>query len=233
MRRRKEKQIGDWKKPPACGVGALAFAAVLALQLALPEEADARDQEAETFVSNLITSLLDLRKEKAGLDRENALRDRLLESVAFRKLAPFILGPYARKMSKDSRKAYLDLLPEFVTKVYLRRLLLYEGDPIVKIKSSTKKGARNREAIVSSTVKIKGWDEPLPVEWWLWRGANAQYRVFDIGVQGFWIVQQQKAEFTSFLRKNRGNFDKLLERMREQIAKSDAGTLTTAPLIPQ
>ncbi len=213
----------------------LAASLALALLAGSPAAAES-DQEAESFIRSLAEKILRLREDKAGEAREKVLMELLVKNISLSRVSRFILGPYARDMDKETRKAYKELLPEFVSKVYVRRLLTYEGEVSLEVTKSVRKGRRGREAIVYSMATVENFDEPIQIQWWLLRDREGSYKLFDINLNGFWAAQWQRAEFVSQLRKSNGDFAQLMATMRAQIggaaAPSPPGVSAPPPAAP-
>ena len=51
------------------------------------------------------------------------------------------------------------------------------------------------------------------------KNKNGDYKIFDIRVIGVWMAQEQRSTFTSFLSKNNGNIDKLMDRLKKTIGR--------------
>ena len=144
------------------------------------------------------------------------------KSSSFSKLSIFQPNKYKFKKSctlsiKNAPKVdykNIKLLKRFVSEIYSIRLASFpSGD--FSILGSTDTG---RSGIIVKTL-IQFLDDPNPtkIDWRIIKNKNGDFKIFDIRVIGVWMAQEQRSTFTSFLSKNNGNIDKLMDRLRKQL----------------
>ena len=137
-----------------------------------------------------------------------------LSNLAVREISLFVLGPYRRNLTSDQKEEYIKLIKRFVSEIYSIRLASFpSGD--FSVLSSTDTG---RSGIIVKTL-IQFLDDPNPtkIDWRIIKNKNGDFKIFDIRVIGVWMAQEQRSTFTSFLSKNNGNIDKLMDRLRKQL----------------
>ena len=137
-----------------------------------------------------------------------------LSNLAVREISLFVLGPYRRSLTSDQREEYIKLIKRFVSEIYSIRLASFpSGDFSVVGSNDT-----GRSGIIVKTL-IQFLDDPNPtkIDWRIIKNKNGDYKIFDIRVIGVWMAQEQRSTFTSFLSKNNGNIDKLMDRLRKQL----------------
>ena len=181
----------------------------------------AEDAAAEKYVEGLIATAIQVLSDAETSDeRKQAIfEDFLIENVDMKRLPAFLLGQYARLPTDEEKADYLNLLQEFMTRIYVVRLQEYTDDTIVITGSRSRK--EGREVVVTGTIQLPDRAQPLSLDWWLLRreqdDGSSEFRVFDVRVAGIWLAQEQRSGFVSVIRNNQGSFDALLQHLRKQI----------------
>lgn len=198
------------------------LAAPLLLCLALgATPAQATADEAIAFVETVSEKAIAIISDKAASteEREAAFRTLLDENADMDRIAAFALGQYRRTPDEAQRAEYRELVENFIVKVYVTRLTDYNDEKLTIL------GARERgeeQAIVQSEIRFTNGREPVSVDWWLVK-MDGGYKIFDVNVVGVWLAQEQRSAFVSVIRNNGGNFDALLQHLRTQIGRVEAG----------
>lgn len=206
------------------------FASVLLMAVFAFAQPARADEAAEAFVGNLGENAIAIlsNEDLTAQQTEDGFRTLLLGAMDIRRVGLFALGQYARLPSKEERDIYFDLLGEFIVKVYLGRLSGYTDQQFVVV-SSAEKGRKGREVIVDSHIEFGDGREALNVDWWLLRGKDGSFKVFDVNVAGIWMAQEQRGVFSSHIRNNGGKFEALLAHLRLQVDAEDSSAVTAAP----
>lgn len=208
--------------PPVSALRHLATPIVFALAILsasfsaiLPASADT-DEAAKAFVEDVSTRAIAIISDKSSsiTERETAFSALLDETADMKKIAGFALGQYARLPTPEQKAEYLKLVHQFVVKVYVTRLSDYNNEKLV-ITSAKPKGSN--QAIVESQINFTNGREPVKVTWWLVKGADGGYKIFDVNVVGIWLAQEQRSSFTSVIANHGDKFDALLNHLRQQI----------------
>ena len=205
------------------GLAAFLIAAILSMSASLTVATAARaDEAAEAYVAGLGSEAIGIfGEDNVSSEEERAkFRTLLLDALDIRRVGLFAIGQYARLPSEDQRETYFDLLAEFIVEVYYGRLSGYSNE-IFEVTGSQEKGDKGREVIVRSQIRFADSRDPLAVQWWLIRGKDGGFRVFDVNVAGIWMAQEQRGTFTSQIRNNGGCFEALLDHLRRQIDSED------------
>jgi phospholipid transport system substrate-binding protein len=134
------------------------------------------------------------------------------------KIAGFALGQYIRLPTPEQKTEYLGLVRDFVVKVYVTRLSDYHNEKLV-ITGSKAKG--DNQAIVDSQINFTNGREPVKVTWWLVKDGSGAYKIFDVNVVGIWLAQEQRSSFTSVIANHGGDFNALLEHLKQQVAAAE------------
>lgn len=181
----------------------------------------AEDAAAEKYVEDLVATAVEILSDSDISDghRQATFEDFLNENVDMKRLPAFLLGQYARLPNDEQKHDYLNLLREFMTRIYIVRLQQYTDDDISVVGSRSKN--KGREVIVTGTIQLPKREQPLSLDWWLLRqeqdDGTSKFRIFDVRVAGIWLAQEQRSGFVSVIRNNQGSFDALLQHLRKQI----------------
>ena len=178
--------------------------------------ADFKVLSPEEYVGLIAQETLDVLGDKKSNSDEKIknITSIFLSNLAVREISLFVLGPYRRNLASDQREEYIKLIKRFVSEIYSIRLASFpSGD--FSILGSTDTG---RSGIIVKTL-IQFLDDPNPtkIDWRIIKNKNGDFKIFDIRVIGVWMAQEQRSTFTSFLSKNNGNIDKLMDRLRKQL----------------
>ena len=178
--------------------------------------ADFKALSPEEYVGLIAQDTLDVLEDKKSNSDEKIknITSIFLSNLAVREISLFVLGPYRRNLTSDQREEYIKLIKRFVSEIYSIRLASFpSGDFSVVGSNDT-----GRSGIIVKTL-IQFLDDPNPtkIDWRIIKNKNGDYKIFDIRVIGVWMAQEQRSTFTSFLSKNNGNIDKLMDRLRKQL----------------
>ena len=178
--------------------------------------ADFKALSPEEYVGLIAQETLDVLEDKKSNSDEKIknITSIFLSNLAVREISLFVLGPYRRNLTSDQREEYIKLIKRFVSEIYSIRLASFpSGDFSVVGSNDT-----GRSGIIVKTL-IQFLDDPNPtkIDWRIIKNKNGDFKIFDIRVIGVWMAQEQRSTFTSFLSKNNGNIDKLMDRLRKQL----------------
>lgn len=198
---------------------AVAFALAIGC-LTFSTAAFASDQAAEAFVNDIATRAIAIISDKSADNkaRQVAFGKMLDENADMQKIAAFALGQYVRLPTPEQKAEYLDLVRNFVVKVYVTRLSDYHNEKLAITGSQTK---GSNQAIVNSQINFTNGREPVKVTWWLIKKPDGSYKIFDVNVVGIWLAQEQRSTFTSVIANHDGKFSALLDHLKSQITVAD------------
>jgi len=196
---------------------ALCMALVASVAQATASTGDA----ARAFVEDVSKRAIDIISDKnaSKAEREAQFAKLLDETADMERIAAFALGQYLRTPTPEQKAEYLSLVKTFIVKVYVTRLSDYNDEKLDILSAKTK---GDKQAIVQSEIKFTNGREPVTVDWWLIRN-DGDFKIFDVNVVGIWLAQEQRSTFTSVIRNNGGDFNALLDHLRKQINKAEAG----------
>ncbi len=175
----------------------------------------ANNDDASLWVENIGKSALSILGEQNITDdkKEILLEEIFIKNLDIRRISLFVLGPYRKGLDKESSGKYFKSIEDFISKVYSKRLLSYPSGNIQIIKNENK-GKRGN--IVYSSIQFNDRPKPISIDWWVIKNRSGINKVFDMRISGIWMAQEQRSTFTSFLSKNDGDINKLIERLNVQ-----------------
>jgi phospholipid transport system substrate-binding protein len=196
---------------------------VAAATFSAPSRAEG-DPGAQQFVSEMATQAIQIVNDssinRAG--REAKFSDLLLKDADIQRIGAFCLGQYLHAATGSQTKEYLTLIQNFIVKVYVARLTGSPNDKFVVLGSVPKSA---NQVIVQSRMIFADGSQPADVSWWLLKTEDGRFKIFDVNVAGVWLAQEQRDAFTSVISRHNGDVGALLDHLRAQIAKADAGEL--------
>ena len=179
---------------------------------------DSRILSPEGYVTYIAQQTLDVlgNKNKSSDEKVDNITDIFLSNLAVREISLFVLGPYRRNLDAEQKTKYINLIKRFVSEIYSIRLASFpSGD--FSILNSTDNGRSG--IIVKTSIQFSDDPNPTKIDWRLIKKQDGDFKIFDIRVVGIWMAQEQRSTFTSFLSKNNGNIDKLMDRLEKQLNK--------------
>ena len=177
---------------------------------------DSKILSPKDYVTYIAQETLDVlgNKNKSTDEKVENITNIFLSNLAVREISLFVLGPYRRNLDSVQKTEYINLIKRFVSEIYSIRLASFpSGD--FSILNSTDNGRSG--IIVKTSIQFLNDPNPTKIDWRLIKKQDGNFKIFDIRVVGIWMAQEQRSTFTSFLSKNNGNIDKLMDRLEEQL----------------
>ena len=179
---------------------------------------DSKILSPKDYVTYIAQETLDVlgNKNKSTDEKVENITNIFLSNLAVREISLFVLGPYRRNLDSVQKTEYINLVKRFISEIYSIRLASFpSGD--FSILSSTDNGRSG--IIVKTSIQFLNDPNPTKIDWRLIKKQDGNFKIFDIRVVGIWMAQEQRSTFTSFLSKNNGNIDKLMDRLKKQLSK--------------
>jgi len=179
---------------------------------------DSKILSPEDYITYISQETLDVlgNKNKSTDEKVENITNIFLSNLAVREISLFVLGPYRRNLDSVQKTKYINLIKRFISEIYSIRLASFpSGD--FSILSSTDNGRSG--IIVKTSIQFLNDPNPTKIDWRLIKKQDGNFKIFDIRVVGIWMAQEQRSTFTSFLSKNNGNIDKLMDRLEKQLSK--------------
>lgn len=199
------------------GCGRRAFMAGAALALVWPPGAARAGGPVADFIERLgeeaISGLAG--ESVTGAQREARFRKLLRENFDIQRIARFSLGRYARRISREQMKEFTALFEDMTVLTYAEMFESYAGQKLVVKKSIGAPG--DKYIVVITEIRLPNGGQPIRLDWQVHVSGN-QYAVVDIRVEGASMAVAQRAEFKSFLDKNKGDMATLMDALRSRVA---------------
>jgi phospholipid transport system substrate-binding protein len=160
---------------------------------------------AENFVETVGNRVL----AAARAGSVSQFRSLLQANAAISTIAIFSLGPYRKKLPAARKREYYNLVAKNISRVFAAHSKKLAARKLTITSSRTK----GRSTIVKTRVTYSS-GKTSNVTWRL-VNRGGSYKIFDVNVQGIWLANTQKTDFTSLLRRNNGNIDALFSYLRK------------------
>ena len=192
------------------------LAAGLALVLVSPwaaPETRAAPADAGSFVSNLGKRAIRELTPKDISDAERVKRMRALLAEAFdvKAISKFVLGIYWRRTTEDQRAEFLKLYETVVSHSYAGLFKKYSGETFEVIRQVSVAGGGS---IVYGRIKRMN-GPPVAIELQVVKKSGT-YKAVDIKIEGVSMPLTHRKEYSSVIRRNRGNVAGLLSVLRKR-----------------
>ncbi len=200
-----------------------AFGCLLALTLFTPSpfsSANAADDGPGAFVTRLgnktIANMTDVSLSES--DRENQFRGLLREGFAVDTIGQFVLGKYRRTASAETVNEFIHVFEEYIVSLYAKQFSRYGGEKFVveKVVATT----RSSDSMVMTKIIPTDGGEAMRVDFQV-RNFGNTFKILDVRVEGVSMVLAERDEFTSFIAKNGGRVEALIDTLRQRTAAPD------------
>lgn len=151
----------------------------------------------------------------SSTERETRFRAILEESFDVARIGRFVLGRYARKVTKEQMAEFIQLYEDVVVLTYAHLFASYAGQGF-KIKREVGDPG-DRYKMVLTEIQPGDGKPPVRLDWQVKVNGDS-YAVVDIRVEGASMAITQREEYTAVLNKSGGDIPNLLARLR---AKAD------------
>ncbi len=193
------------------------LAAGLALVLVGPwaaPEVQAAPADAKSFVAHIgeraIRELTP--KDISDAERVKRMRALLAETFDVKAISKFVLGIYWRRTTEDQRAEFLKLYKTVVSHSYAGLFKKYTGETFEVIRQVSVAGGGS---IVYGRIKRMN-GPPVAVELQVVKYSSGTYKVVDIKIEGVSMPLTHRKEYSSVIRRNRGNVAGLLNVLRKK-----------------
>ena len=184
---------------------------ILGALLIFPLSAGASSPEA--FVSETGARVLSSLGEE-GLDSaEHTRRFRgfLNEVLDLPAITRFVLGRYWRTASGEERSEFSSLFEKYLVQAYANRFRDLGDKKLAVLRSEELTGG---QTLVISEIEAEG-SPPVRVNWRI-RGADQEFKITDVLVEGVSMSVTQRDEFASVIARSGGRIDGLLRVLRKK-----------------
>lgn len=198
----------------------LAVVAGFLVTLAAPSRA--AEQDPKAFVDRLANDAMNVMTIKSLSDQERAQRFRTIfvGSVDMPEIGKFVLGRYWRATTTTAQQQqdFLKAFEEILVLTWSTRFKDYAGGFQHEVVGVNPDGSNGM--LVESLIK-RDKQDPIILMWRL-RGAEGNYKVVDLAVEGAWMAITYRSEYASVMQNNGGRMESLLATMQKKIAQLQA-----------
>lgn len=201
----------------------LCLAAFTLALVALSPALRAEPVAADSFVRQLSGEMLDaLKADKASqtgeVGRIRALVDaKVMPNVNFQRMTASAVGPQWRSANPDQQKRMLEVFKSLLVNTYAGALTQVK-DQTINVKP-LRGNADQTELVVRTEVRGKG--DAIQLDYRLEK-AGESWKIYDINVGGFWLVDAYKGQFAKDLAN--GGIDALINALAEKSKSMAAST---------
>ena len=170
---------------------------------------------ADAFVRRIATEVIDEVRADKAIQAGDVARIRLLVDakvmphVNFDRMTAMSVGPQWRSATPEQRKRMLEEFKTLLINTYSGALTQVKDQTVVV--KPLRAGATDGDLIVRTEVRGKG--EPVQLDYRVEK-AGEGWRIYDVNVGGFWIVEAYKGQFAKDL--SAGGIDALINRLAEK-----------------
>jgi phospholipid transport system substrate-binding protein len=140
--------------------------------------------------------------------RRQKIRDIVLQSFDFGRMAQSSLGRYWRRISPEEREAFTVRFQRLIENTYIAKLETYTNEQVVYL-NEQRKTKKSREYAKVQTQIITADGTEIPIAYMMYRQGSEPWLVFDINIEGVSMVNNYRSQFSEFL--GQKSFTQLLE----------------------
>ena len=185
--------------------------------LAAAGSADAQDKDPGSFLVALSQqAIAELSDQTIGEpERQQRFRDLLESNFDMRAIGRFVLGVYARSTDPSDQAAFLATFKEVLAQRFLPYFRDYRGEAFAV--DAVKPDPTNPKlSLVISNITLESGNL-LPVGWRI-RRADGGFTIIDVVAEGVSMAITYRAEYTSVLKRTKGDLPGLTAELRAKIA---------------
>jgi len=171
--------------------------------------------EAETFVQASIERGYRIlnNKDLGANDRQMQFREFLNSITDTKRVALFTLGTYARSASETDSDKFFAAYDEFAAAMYQGYFDWYTGQNMRVVNSVVRS---QDDVVVYADVMGPNGTPQFKIGFRVRKDAAQKNIVTDFQFEGVWLVLNQRADFTSFLQQNKGDFASLSTELQKR-----------------
>ena len=140
-------------------------------------------------------------------------RQMLRDTFDLATIGRFVIGRNWNTASVPQQQDYMNLFEALVVKTYSDRFALYTGEGF-RVRNVRPEG--ERDFIIASEITHPDGSQPTSVDWRV-RQKGDKFGIIDVVVEGVSMSVTQRQEYAAVIQRNGGNFDGLLDVMRQRL----------------
>jgi len=180
----------------------------------------ATEKEAIDFVNDLAARAIEITKSSTLSDhaKEEKLTNIFLKAVDTRFIAKFALAKYWRTITPVQQDTYANLYSQYLVGMYVPNFRKYTGN-VVTVTNA--KEVRENDYIVQTVLGSGTNEQNIQISYMMKKAPNGieKFKIYDIIAEGVSLITTQRDEIGSIMTDNNGNFDNLLELLKQKTAQ--------------
>jgi phospholipid transport system substrate-binding protein len=187
----------------------------VALALAAVSPLRAEPMTADAFIRQVSNDVIDSVKADKAIQagdtgRIRALVDaKVMPSVNFPRMTASAVGPQWRSATADQQTRMIEEFKSLLVSTYSGALTQVKDQSVVV--KPLRAGPEQTELVVRTEVRGRG--DPIQLDYRVEKAGDA-WRIYDVNVGGFWLVDAYKGQFAKDL--SSGGLDALITRLAEK-----------------
>lgn len=189
------------------------FAIVLAVVLApVPASAQTSPASAQSFINDNVQKGITILNNKSlsAADRRGQFETLLLSITDLDRAAAFTLGSYKSNASAADVVAFTTEFRSYAVAVYQSYFARYAGQTL-QINGATQHASGD---VIVSTQLISPHEAPQPIDFRV-MDMNGKPMIVDFSVEGVWLAQEERDQFTAFLGQHAGSVSALTDHLKQ------------------
>jgi len=170
--------------------------------------------DPSTLVETVATRVSEIVKTKTGADREAAIRQVLRDDFDLPYMGRMALGAHWNQASAEQKARFLAAVETSEARAYSARLGQYAAGSLIVDKVIAR---TNGEWTVDSRLNLAN-GQPIKLEWQVHDSGHGP-RIADVKVAGVSLFLTRRADFDSFIQKNGGTVEPLVEELEARVSR--------------
>lgn len=201
------------------GRALIATAAAASMLLALPgaiaPASAAAADEAKSFLQDLADRTISTlnQKQLSQQERIDAFRNLFSQGFDVRSIGQFVAGRSWSRATEPQKVAYLQAFEDVTILTWALRFDQYAGE-----KLAIDRVREDGKAVLLESSIVRPGKDSIRVDWRVEKGPNG-WKILDIVAGGTSLAIAQRADYTSVIQQNNGEFDGLIKALREKRQK--------------
>jgi|GEM_PF-5221568 len=179
--------------------------------MAVPTKASVKDYV--TLLSDKV--ILALKNNENNLEgRQEAFEKIFLDAADVSRIARFVAASAWKQSSEVDQKEYVNVYRKYMAYTYASQITQYSNQALI-VKRISDVSQRNI-LVNTSLVSKDNVDNTMSIVWQLLSDKN-QFKLTDLKIENISMALTQRAEFTSFLKKNNNDLKKLILFLQKRL----------------
>lgn len=149
-------------------------------------------------------------------EREARFRGLLVEGFDLPSIGAFVLGRYARAVTDDQRRAFLEVFQEAMAQRFVPLFSKHPNERLLVVREYRSE-ADPRSIFVNSRITQPA-DQPIKADWRI-RRRDGQFKIIDVITEGVSMLVTLRSDYTSVLARNDGRVDALIDMLRQRVSE--------------